>query len=394
VQSVATLCFVCVQVHDYYVGLKFNDLSVSIKHLYRLFIASCMLRAIKVKRTGMAHNYPLMMLANLLILDYWRHNRHVAIMMMRHHMCIVNEEMGEITFGMLARLVLGDSLKSDFEHMHKMYSLIPAFRAVKQDVRADSDRKTSLNWKHKIAPDDHTVVLVGVHFKRVIRNILNGTYRSYDGTPACYKSAAASAEHLTSDFSAPVYDPDISSALPGMFKLIQTRLDGSFLEPVSDIWPEGKSDAEVSQSDEDLESAEDLEQEPASDGEQEWGAEWKECVIGHYAVGRVDLGDDGPGIEVYKILSKQGSESKAEAGVARSFEGTKYTSRIAKNNDHHCLKGPWDVSQDREQVLDWSVIVYFHKLLRSGKLPVSAVQVIQEQCADNQIFQENQPLFE
>jgi hypothetical protein len=236
---------------------------------------------------------------------------------------------------------------------------------------------------------------VGVFFKRVIRNIINGTHKSYDGTPACYKSAAASAEHSTTDFSAPVYDPNISSTLPGMFKLIQTRLAGSFLEPVSDIWPEGKADVPVYQSDNEPELHEQQsDPEQDSDSEQEWGAEWQECVIGHYAVGRVDLGDDGPGIEVYEIISKQDSEHKAEAGGGRSFEGKKYDSRTAKNNDHHCLKGAWDVSQDREQVLDWSVIVYFPKLLRSGKLPVKAVHIIHEQCAHYQLFQENQPLFE
>jgi hypothetical protein len=92
-----------------------------------------MMRQMKIPRRGKAHDYPKMILAQLLILEYWKSINHVTVDLMKHNMSLVNEELGEISFGMLAQSVLGDSLRSDLEHMQKMFALLPIYRDVKRD---------------------------------------------------------------------------------------------------------------------------------------------------------------------------------------------------------------------------------------------------------------------
>ena len=91
--------------------MRFNDLSFSVQMLYRLFVASSMLRQMKIKGKGTAHNYPKMILTQLLILEYWRKTGYYACDMMAANTSIVNEELGEATFSLLSRAVLGDSCR-------------------------------------------------------------------------------------------------------------------------------------------------------------------------------------------------------------------------------------------------------------------------------------------
>jgi hypothetical protein len=101
-----------------------------------------MLRQVKLPHRGKAHDYPKMLLAQLLILEYWRSKDHVTVKLMKQNMSLMNEELGEISFGMLAQSVLGDSLRSDLEHMQKMFALLPIYRDVKRDLQLDANKKT------------------------------------------------------------------------------------------------------------------------------------------------------------------------------------------------------------------------------------------------------------
>ena len=142
------------QVQDYYLSLRFNNLSFSVQMLYRLFVASTMLRQMKIKGRGTAHNYPKMILAQLLILEYWRQSDYYAVQLMMANTSIVNEELGEATFSLLARAVLGDSCRSDFQHMRKLFKLIPIYREIKDDLSDQQGKKNSINWHHRIHADD------------------------------------------------------------------------------------------------------------------------------------------------------------------------------------------------------------------------------------------------
>ena len=127
------------------------------KCIYRLFIAGTMLRDIKVPNKGKFHNYPKVILMNLLILDYWRTQDHVVWKMMKSNFGILNEESGEQTFSLLGRSVLGDTVLSQFDHMNKVYSLLPITRSIKGEIMQDQHSSSSISWRHTIHDDSDEV---------------------------------------------------------------------------------------------------------------------------------------------------------------------------------------------------------------------------------------------
>ena len=139
--------------------------------LYRLFVASTMLRRMKIKGRGTAHNYPKMILTQLLILEYWRRTEYYAVHLMAINTSIVNEELGEATFSLLGRAVLGDSCRSDFQHMRRIFKLIPIYREIKDDLHDQQGKKNTINWHHRIGTDDEAVNSTQVFFNRLIRGV-------------------------------------------------------------------------------------------------------------------------------------------------------------------------------------------------------------------------------
>ena len=94
------------------------------------------------------HPYPKIMLSFMLVLRYWRVSNFCAYQMMKNNMGMFNEELGELTFSILARSVLADHTRDDFDHMDKLFRLLRVYRDVKSDVVADnSNSANSLNWR-------------------------------------------------------------------------------------------------------------------------------------------------------------------------------------------------------------------------------------------------------
>ena len=132
--------------------MRFNDLSFTVQMLYRLYVVSAMLRQMKIKGRGTAHNYPKMQLTQLLILEYWRMADYYALDLMKANTSIINEELGEATFSLLGRAVLGDSCRSDFEYMRGVYKLIPLYREVKDDLSIQQALVTLSLPKSRVNP--------------------------------------------------------------------------------------------------------------------------------------------------------------------------------------------------------------------------------------------------
>ena len=181
--------FTCsMQVQDFYLSLKFNDITKTTTAMYRLFLVCCMLQSVKVPGTNSKHhNYPKMQLIYLMTLQYWKETDACIYQMMLHNTGIFNEELGETTFSMLSRCVLGDTVKDDFDHMNRMYSLLPIIRELKDDIMEDSGVSNSLSWRHKIDVAGDEVVSTKLWFKRTIKQIENGTYRVYQYDMSNYK---------------------------------------------------------------------------------------------------------------------------------------------------------------------------------------------------------------
>lgn len=374
-------------------GMRLRDVSRSVGHLYMMCLASAMLRNVKVTGRGTAHNYPRLQLTNLLIIEYWRRINYVGVGMMCDNMSIFNEELGEITFSMLARVVLGDSARSDFEHMRKIYSLVPLYREVKSSIMGDTGREGSINWRHDIKQQDENVLTVGVFFRSLIRGVVAGTYRSYNGTKDCYKSMNKGMENLTTDYSAPVYQADIMDKFPEMFTCISGAVRGDFLGPHVDLWPEAKAGYgnDLNDSMDSLNVRDD----GASDvdDDQVYGAPWKGCQIGHFAAGTCDFPVGGLGLAVYQINSIN-EVKEVDGEIERSFMGTQLQCSVA-NTSPSCVHGVWKADNRRhkeEMVCDWEVMVYFRNLQSTRRMPDDAVLAIEAHSRHVLVFEEDRNL--
>ena len=161
--------------------------------------------------------------------------------MMKSNMAMFNEELGELTFSILARSVLADHTRDDFAHMDRLFRLLRVYRDVKGDVVADtSGSSNSLNWRHKINKVGEEVVTTELFFKRIIRQMISGTYTSYDGTPKCYTNAATAATLKVRSTSPAVYMPklDFDAYVLNLLAVIKVDMNTNFLFPYKHIWPE------------------------------------------------------------------------------------------------------------------------------------------------------------
>ena len=199
-----------------------------------------MLHNVKIpgsKRQG--HNYPKIQLAHLLIMQYWNKYDSCATRMMTDNMGIYNEEFGEITFSMLAKCTIGDTIKDDFDYMNKMYTLLPILRDLKDDILDDSNVSDKLSWRHVIDEQGEEVLTCSVFFKRIIRQICSGTFKAYNPSGYVYKNSITSiSEMQTSSLPLVWMDNDnIESYINDLYGKIYKDVSTFFLHQHVDIWP-------------------------------------------------------------------------------------------------------------------------------------------------------------
>ena len=160
---------------------------------------------------------------------------------MKSNIAMFNEELGELTFSILARSVLADHTRDDFAHMDRLFRLLRVYRDVKGDVVADtSGAANSLNWRHKINKLGDEVVTTELFFKKIIKQMVSGTYESYDGTPKCYTNAATAGTLKVRSTSPLVYmqKHDLDVYLLNLMAVIKVDMNTNFLFPYKHIWPE------------------------------------------------------------------------------------------------------------------------------------------------------------
>ena len=96
---------------------------------------------------------------------------------------VFNEEVGETSFSILSRLVLGDTTKCSFEHIDLMYGLIHTYRANNADMTGDQLRKTRPNKRYRLDKKQETAEAILAFMQHTIRAIKANTYRIYPGKP-------------------------------------------------------------------------------------------------------------------------------------------------------------------------------------------------------------------
>jgi len=378
------------QIHDYYVVMRENNRMKSMESLYLLFAACYMLRSVKIQGLPKSHDYPKMQLAHMLMLEYWRSSGHVVWDMMEGNMSMFDEEWGEILFGILSRCVLGDHIKSSFQHMCDIYKLLPVYRSIRNEIMKDHDNsKHSLNWHHKIPVDAEEVTATAFFFKQMIRQIYANKYESYEVKAGGYKWPDVLKGRGM--YNVPqVYNPNVADELAPVFGNIKNNLQGFFLYPHQRAWPEAKTAYDVGDMDVELQ-AQQIDDVKIPEAERVYGSPWVQCIENRFAVTRDHSEADGTmGICVYKIV-KRLNAFRENGLLMNTFIGREYICTVG-NHTLACVKqGSWNhyPQLSKEIVVNnWNVISYFPLFIKGKKLPASAVSDIELDGERDAVFAE------
>jgi len=130
---------------------------------------------------GQKNAYCRSIMMQLLNMLYQKHHNLPPWQMLMRSTAVFNEEVGEHSFSILSRLVLGDTIKCSFEHMNLMYALVNTYRSNIEDMTNDQYRKLRPNkgydLRKKIALKNATEAFA----HHMIRNVRANTYTVYTG---------------------------------------------------------------------------------------------------------------------------------------------------------------------------------------------------------------------
>ena len=387
--------------------MKLNRIARSKQCLVRLMIAGIMMNKIKVPHRGTPHFYPRVQMTHLCVLAYWENIGHVAYDMMENNMACVSEDLGELSFSMLARCVLGDHVKSDIVHMDKLYKLLPVYRDLKQEIGDDTKNPDSMGWHHTIQPDAVEVSAVAFFFDRMIGEVFSNTFRSYSGVSAGYKSRNAAAEYMTEDFTEPVYIDNYDDLkIHDILRSIPPALQGYFLQEHQHTWPSREGAPAIAEDDEDSVLEQKVDDAVAQDPpDEEIGndeaqdrdfvcADWSECSVNRYAVVHYKYGKDETyhaGIQVYKVHKLDAPVGPDIQSYYNSFSG-KQLLCTQSTTSTKCIHSKWYLHpgqvKEPETVLGYSVIHYFDKL-ENNRFTVHTQRNLLEQHARLTLFDDN-----
>ena len=349
--------------------------------LYRLFCVCFMLRNVSIPGAGTPHDYPKRQLSYMLLLTHWKNASHVTWQLLDGHINLFNEEYGEAVFSILSRSVLGDNIKSDFDHMNKIFKLLPIYRDVKKDIMRDADiSSNSITWHHTIQNDSQEVTATTFFFQRTIRSILANRYKSYQSTSEYGSSHEEQVKSNTRYFIDQVFDPEAQHKVEPVFDKVKKDLSGNWVGKHSEIWMANNSELDQSTiSQMSVESKSDfLHVANRNNAVNSYGPAWSDCVINHYAIARHEH-DDQHLLCVYKIVEKLPIEDDQDTAYAQ-FQGKEYIC-TKPNTDIHCLTGAWNYIPARsttELIENWCVLVYFDKLSSRNRLPDAVRKFITE----------------
>lgn len=93
---------------------------------------------------------------------------------------LFNEESGEISFSILSRCVMGDTMKHDHKHLNEQYCLMPVYLVCREDIARDLGDTTMRGCSHRVVkPNSPEVRQLEAHFLVSIRAMVTGTYVYY-----------------------------------------------------------------------------------------------------------------------------------------------------------------------------------------------------------------------
>jgi hypothetical protein len=214
--------------------------------------------------------------------------------MLKANPAAFNEEVGEMSFSILARCTLGDTQKHRFKHISDIYSMIHVYRQLNEDIHQDLaaplQEKKFTTGKFMVRDDSTEVETMVVFFQSMIRNITAGCFRVYDGTKAGYASKTGALDHMVEEVnpSRVLSCSSIRRNITMVQKKVATEIGGFWLDPYVEQWPEAKQEILPESGDEEVAYAsagdsdgEDVQNEFFEDGEEEHVSEQEDEQMPH-----------------------------------------------------------------------------------------------------------------
>lgn len=185
-----------------------------------------------------------------------RHHNTDVWKMYKSNVAAFNEEVGEMSFSILARCTLGDTQRHKFKHLCEMYSLIHVYRSVNNDILDDisgplQEKKFSTG-KFVVHADSIEVKTMEAFFSSQIREILAGRFRIYDGSKQAYNSKADGVQHMIEPVSVAQvlkFDSAKDRVHDAMIQ-VQNDINSYWLARYTEVWPEAKQQVVINSNDE------------------------------------------------------------------------------------------------------------------------------------------------
>jgi hypothetical protein len=231
-------------VFDYGIALKQHNGKLVLR---RLVAVMHLLFVVKGNRQS---PYLKSLMFSLLVLVYECDLKLPSWQMFRHNFQVYNEEAGEMSFGLLARCVLGDTLQSKFDHLNDMYTLIHTYRSIDADVRADaSDNAPREAWRKHVETGSEELDATIAWLKALLRRIKHNDLKVYndagkDGVgkkKTQFKSASwAAANMILRKKEGPMWTQDTPciDIAPMMEACKATFFHTEWGWRIKDVWPE------------------------------------------------------------------------------------------------------------------------------------------------------------
>jgi len=157
-----------------------------------------------------------------------------------NHFNCHNEELGEMSFSVLSRAMLGDNHKHKLDHMNEMYKLTALYRNVCGEM------KVQVGHLYKKEHSNRNVDMRGPEVRRisrymreVVRSFHDNSYTQYDGSARSYKSSDYAEEHQIFVFDPPLlWKDDISQDVFDLVQHCGRKYTRPWVQNHADIWPE------------------------------------------------------------------------------------------------------------------------------------------------------------
>lgn len=183
------MLYMSFQVLDYGLLIRLDDGRLLVRQLVKV------LQVLLALRGSRKSAYVDGIIMQLLVLLY-QHNKSLPMWtMLVNNANVYNEEAGEQAFSVLSRCVLGDTQKSKFDHLNRMYTLLHRYMAADEDCR-EGYMENRVTWRKSYDLDSPEVTGTKAFLEHLLRRISHNSTTIYDGTKSSFKSAASAAAHL------------------------------------------------------------------------------------------------------------------------------------------------------------------------------------------------------